>query len=446
MNKIFIEQFSNDIWDLEKLNIAESRQNKANKRKTLRFDYCINEDNKRLVKLYVVNQLGNTSLTISTINTNLSRIKNFINFLGDKSLVEVDRNTILEYYQELNQVQREVKSYNDFIYKNRDFMLYLEVKGHVEKTHFYMEDAKNAPRKHVLKKVPQDIINQIFMILDKIPSMFSLMYLILYSTGMRVSEMCQIEIGKTHSLDDGYFLEYYNVKMKKNVTNPISESLFLLIRSREDELLKTSDNKEVYLFPRMLMTPYNSNTFREQFNNYIEPFNIKTNDGNVYRFKPHDYRHTIASTMAKNDVPLHIIQSILHHESQQMTMAYIDKDSSERIEQYKDFVNNKGLKAEINMETAKLEWLRENINAQILPNGACSLPVKLGKCPNGNACLTCDSFLTSKKFLNVHKRQLVKTNELIEVSKANNWIHQVETNILIRDNLERIITSLEKEG
>ena len=114
--------------------------------------------------------------------------------------------------------------------------------------------------------------------------------------------------------------------------------------------------------------------------------------------------------MAKRNIPPTVIQAILHHESESMTYEYIDITSKDRIEAFKKFVNNKGLVLNPKHDTVKAEWLRENINAQILPNGLCSLPIKLGKCPHINSCLSCEYFYTSIEFIDVHKKQIKRSS------------------------------------
>lgn len=257
---------------------------------------------------------------------------------------------------------------------------------------------------------------------------------------MRFSEVCQIQKGNTKQLDDGFFIEYYSTKMKKEVTNPISESLYKLIIDYE----KNIEMNEEYLFNRAQNKPMYTVTFADKFNDIIEPFNIKDENDSPYKFRPHDYRHTLASQMAKRNIPPTIIQAILHHESEQMTYSYIDANSKDRVESFKKFVNYRGLVANTNTDTIQAEWLRENINAQILPNGLCSLPVKLGKCPHINSCLNCDYFYTSMEFIEVHKNQIEKTKELIRIAEDNNWIHQVNTNTENLMRLNSIVNSLER--
>jgi hypothetical protein len=88
------------------------------------------------------------------------------------------------------------------------------------------------------------------------------------------------------------------------------------------------------------------------------------------------------------------------------------------------------------------QWFKKNINAQVLPNGYCRLPVIAGSCPHANACLDCTHFCTRKQFLPQHEEQLKRTEELLAVAKENQWQRQIETNNRIKERLEQIISSL----
>lgn len=60
--------------------------------------------------------------------------------------------------------------------------------------------------------------------------------------------------------------------------------------------------------------------------------------------------------------------------------------------------------------------------------------------------MTCGHFRTTKEFLGVHKHELENTNKIIEKAKANGWERQAEMNEKVKQNLEKIIISLESEN
>jgi hypothetical protein len=64
-------------------------------------------------------------------------------------------------------------------------------------------------------------------------------------------------------------------------------------------------------------------------------------------------------------------------------------------------------------------------------------------CPHPNACLTCDSFLTTSEFLPSHRDQLTRTGRLIAQAEADGRQRLVEMNDPIRLSLIRIIDGLD---
>jgi hypothetical protein len=64
-------------------------------------------------------------------------------------------------------------------------------------------------------------------------------------------------------------------------------------------------------------------------------------------------------------------------------------------------------------------------------------------CPHPNACLTCDSFLTTVEFMPQHHDQLARTEQLIAQAEADGRRRLVEMNEPVRLNLLRIIDGIE---
>lgn len=454
MNKKVLDKFENNVWYFEDYDLANDRVNKSSAVKSICFDSVLidkknwalielkNKHNIILLKKLMGHFISNTNHSVSTVSCRLSGLKIFLYYINDIDIENVTRDIVLGYYDFLKSRGVGNSTFNSRVSELNSFLDYLQRERIIDQNYtFRATDRVKHVREHVCKTISDVTINQIYSILDKIPINFSIMFLILHSTGMRVSEVCQLEKGKTKKLDDGYFIEYFSVKMKKEVTNPISANLYKLIIEYEKKL----NNNEKYLFSRELNMPMHAVTFADKFNDLIDPYNIRDENNNSYRFKPHDYRHTLATKMAKRNIPPTVIQTILHHESESMTYEYIDITSKDRIESFKKFVNYKGLVLNSNTDTVKAEWLRENINTQILPNGLCSLPIKLSKCPHINSCLTCEYFYTSIEFIDVHRKQIEKTEQLIVISENNNWNHQINTNKKSLEHLINIVKILESE-
>lgn len=252
--------------------------------------------------------------------------------------------------------------------------------------------------------------------------------------------------------EKGYFVRFSPHKLRKEAVNPIPKSLYDLLSKQKRSVKNNYGRKTKYLFPNANLDSYLSATFRERLQGWFKELQIRNPDGTLYQFKPHDYRHTLATTMILNDIPSSVVQKVLHHESIEMSASYIDIQDQQKIKRHKEFINIKGETMPIHIDSsmsiddiAKVEWLKKSINAQMLPNGMCSLPVAMGKCPHANSCLTCGEFRTSKEFLPVHEKHYQSACSLVDYAKQQGWQRQVETNEEVKENLETIIKKLKEE-
>lgn len=440
--------FEKDIWLIQDLNIDENRINKSEPLEKIDFRTIINLDNRKIIKLYMEYLIKISDLSLKTIYTRYKNNRDFSNFLKETTIKNVRRRHVENYYNYNKSKNLKPRTINQKIQCNHSFFDYLRMKKIVVENYFSINDMIKFKRTTKISKVDKHILNQIFNMLDEVDIKIRLMFLILYCTGMRVSELCQLKKDCLYKVNDKTFIRYYSQKMQKEVSNPIPESLHLMINEFIKEESNNEKNRETYLFPDGPNEPYTANKVRDDINKAFNEKEIKNSDGSLYRFRPHDYRHTLGTQMLERDIPLSVIQRILHHDSIEMTLSYAEVDDKRRINKYKEFINIKGEEIEKYTDedlgkVAEIEWLRENINAQILPNGICRLPVKLGKCPHANSCLTCKKFATTLEYLDVHKEQLRQVNEYLVIAKENNWTRQIETNEETKRNLIIIIDKLE---
>ncbi len=80
-----------------------------------------------------------------------------------------------------------------------------------------------------------------------------------------------------------------------------------------------------------------------------------------------------------------------------------------------------------------------------LPHGYCGRPKLLGFCnlPT-ESCYDCPHWRTNKNFLPVLKDTLERTNSIVNKARNCGWELQVAKNQPIKDNLDKVIKSLEE--
>ncbi|MEO0376404.1 MAG: tyrosine-type recombinase/integrase, partial [Cyanobacteria bacterium P01_A01_bin.17] len=200
--------------------------------------------------------------------------------------------------------------------------------------------------------------------------------------------------------------------------------------------------------PRSITGPL----YAAYLNRLAEQHQICDEDGKLWYFRPHQFRHTVGTRMINNGVPQHIVQRYLGHESPDMTAVYAHiHDQTLKAEIFKfhaNVVNIAGQVVEsidVQADNTDLQWFKRHIQAQALPNGSCALPTVSKACPHANACLTCTHFRTTPEYLDHHRQQLDATRQLIQTAQANGWQRQLEMNQRIQTNLEAIIAGLEAQ-
>ena len=189
----------------------------------------------------------------------------------------------------------------------------------------------------------------------------------------------------------------------------------------------------------------------ETLRRWAEVLDLRDEHGEPVRPSPHTFRHTYATGMVNNDVDLFSVQSLLDHDSPEMTWRYARlnmRDAAAQVgSRRQQRINIRGeiVPLDIDGELSDAAWAKEQIARakQSLPNGWCGLPLQQ-TCPHPNACLTCPSFLTDQTFLPQHREQLARTEQLIELGKENGNERLVAINETTRVNLIAIIERAEQ--
>jgi len=175
---------------------------------------------------------------------------------------------------------------------------------------------------------------------------------------------------------------------------------------------------------------------------------------NRYTDPPHtasaERRHTLGTRLINRDVPQHVVQKILDHDSPLMTAHYArlsDATVRRHWEQARK-VNARGQEVTLapGGPLADVAWAGQLLSraTQALPNGYCGLPA-VRSCPHANACLTCPMFLTTAEFLPQHHAHRQQVLQIISAAEARGQDRLAEMNRQVAGNLDRIISALEAE-
>ncbi|MCH9732070.1 MAG: tyrosine-type recombinase/integrase [Actinomycetia bacterium] len=179
--------------------------------------------------------------------------------------------------------------------------------------------------------------------------------------------------------------------------------------------------------------------------------------GRPMRFsQTHRLRHTRATELLNDGVPIHVVQRYLGHASPEMTLRYA---ATLAATAESEFLQHKKIGAhgtDIAISPSDIYDMTQLAarTDRILPNGVCLLP-PLKTCDKGNACLSCGHFATDTTHLDELIDQRAKTLALIDVRREqyrrrsgreltddNVWIHERRREIA---SLDAIIERLRTE-
>ncbi|TFI55098.1 integrase [Mastigocladus laminosus UU774] len=332
--------------------------------------------------------------------------------------------------------------------------------------------------------IPESVKKQIEDNLDALPETIVCMVKILWETGMRISELCNLKFDCIRQDATGaYWIDIYQIKMKKQIPPLIiTKNLAHTIYKQQHYIREHLGETYLYLFcesegsswfqkydspkARMKLLPkelkhflpipkqISAETIRGYLFEFAKEKEIRDADGKIFSLsRVHQFRHTHGTELINNGVPQHIVQKRLGHKSPEMTMRYAhihDQTMKQEMEKFWDgrVVNIKGevvISENPDLDTAEMQWIKKNMKAQTLPNGFCGLLITQ-HCPvQGSPCLTCQYFRTTKEHLETHKKHLEDTEKLIENARAKAWQRQVENNLPIAENLKNIIRGLEQK-
>jgi integrase len=292
--------------------------------------------------------------------------------------------------------------------------------------------------------------------LDRLPDLPTrTAVVILIETGLRSIDCLRLPFDPVTTDEAGApYLKFFNHKLSREAIIPISQRLVSQIRAQQQDLRERFPAPPPFLLPALRQNPDGQRPFlwsalNNRLRRWLADCDVRDAAGRPVKVTAHQFRHTVGTRMINNEVSLDVVQRMLDHGSPEMTARYAtikDQTLRREWERFQQRINIQGELIPLPQVAAMSDaaWALENLARakQTLPNGYCGLPLQQ-TCPHPNACLTCDSFLTTVEFLPAHRDQLTRTEQLIAQAQADGRQRLVEMNELVRLNLIRIIDGLQ---
>ena len=163
---------------------------------------------------------------------------------------------------------------------------------------------------------------------------YRLVTLILIRCGLRVSDALGLPFDCVTADDAGApCLRYFNHKMKREALVPLDDELPALIHGQQQRVLERYP-AGIVLFPRPEKnpdgkSPVSSGTYRQALYRWLERCDARDEHGQPVHLTPHQWRHTLGTVLINRDVPQHVMQKILDHDSAEMTAHYAGGERGE---------------------------------------------------------------------------------------------------------------------
>lgn len=296
-------------------------------------NFDINNDSIDMLKQYRVYLLTERHLSDNSIASYILDIYKYLSFLESKKLydpIKIKREDVISYLEYLDNSKYSIYSVVRKLSSLRLFHNYLSKIYNIEDITLKIDN----PRFY--KKLPNVLsIEEVDRLLDiELRDAFDYrnkaMIELMYATGLRVSELVNLEISNL-DLDGGY-VRCFGKGNKERIV-PIGyvalKYLSIYIAEYRDKL------KKKYLCEAIFLNNHGKFMTRQGFFKILKK--IAKNQGINKNITPHMLRHSFATHLLNNGADLRSIQSMLGHSNLSTTQIYTNINNETLKENYQLF-------------------------------------------------------------------------------------------------------------
>jgi len=257
-------------------------------------------------------------LSPDTIKAYRIDLRQFLEFIGE---TWPDKDVLNQYIKHINQtfaprsVKRKLASVRAFYHE-------MELCGELEENPFNKLHIRIQAPKQLPRIIPEQVVQALLQNAydSYLPgcreTLRDIVVLeLLFSTGLRVSELCSLSKDSFQLGDSELRLLVNGKGQKERVIQISTPELLQLVRIYYNEFSKEIQEQGVILFNRR-GRPLSTQSVRRIINKYLNRIGIDTH------ITPHMFRHTFATSLLEAGVDLRYIQSLLGHSSISTTQIY----------------------------------------------------------------------------------------------------------------------------
>lgn len=255
----------------------------------------------------------------------------FANFLNNKSILSITTNDIKNYIKYLNDTSKKDKTIARKIVSIRTFFDYL-----MKEKLISINPCEKIETPKIRKTLPKTLnekeVLKLLSIKPKTAKEYrnKAMIELMYATGLRVSELVNLEINDVNLIDD--YVRVYG-KGKKERIIPMADITVEIM----DEYINVYRNSLLkgYLTDKVFISSYGKGITRQGFFKIIKKQAKEV--GIEKDFSPHTLRHSFATHLLENGADLRSIGEMLGHENIKTTQIYTHLSNSKKRKDYEDY-------------------------------------------------------------------------------------------------------------
>lgn len=492
------EEFEKDKWDVRVLHDKYGVEyNKSKSQYYLNFSK-FDKDIREQIKKYIKQRLlSKNKFSWCTAQNYLAFLPMFFTFVFSleptwTDLKALNRTHILKYIEYLHEYAK-----NNLKRRNSKPEQYVSLS--LTKLQKYLEDIQRyeyemAPetpvqrlifpddKPKIRKKsidqidyIPDYVLEQLFTHINDLHKDSQPVVWIAFKTGLRISDVLGLTSDCLVKLNGQYYIETdiektYVIGHRIPIDVELADIVAVLIDISK-ELSNQDNNPEGYIFVRYRGQrkgkPFSQGFFQGQLNILAKQKNITDENGNLFHFKTHQFRHTYGVKMLNGGADILTVQELLAHASPEMTLRYAKLLDDTKRKVFESVIKQGVFSFDLNGEVEEIKvgediptdildalWQDHKLNAMDNPYGTCHARLN-GNCPHMEAppCLTCGDNQTPCKDLAVgfseldkqkYKLHIKTTTKATELAKQRGREDIAEKNSKNLQRYQNILNTLQE--
>lgn len=334
----------------------------------------------------------------------------------------------------------------------------------------FQEDFPRQPQRsdEAIRYIPAGVLDQLEEHLAHLrPPEYIPIVVLLRASGWRISDVVNLRYDTClERTAQGWWLCGDIVKTQVlNHRVPITDEVAALVQAAAKQVASEStpdNNPDKLLFVRLegrrKGRPPSAMVIRNALNRLAKQCAITDDQGGLFHFRNHAFRHTKGVELINNGMNLLHVQKWMAHASPEMTLRYAKILDDTLRKSWEEATRNGLFRVDPsggkvtpivgsqieNEDRIEWEYIRHHLDAVRMPLGYCLKPRRIACKHQLNPCLVCRNLCTTPDFIPQYELEIQQTKLLIERGMAQGRSVWVEKNEALLARLEAILTTLKQ--